>query len=342
MVTMRDIAEKAGVSKTTVSLVLNNRGKNLRVAAKTAERVLREAANLGYRRDEMARAMRTGRTSVFAFLASEFANDHCMRVLDGMMEACAETDYSLKTIKIRSGRRAEDVAVECRKHRFAGVVCYALGDAGFLRELQFLLARSDVPMAIATSDHPIGRGVHVTPDNVQGGRLVFDHLYSLGHREFHVPFIFRDEPWARERVEGIRLAAAERGIDLSGMIDELPGNLETDAPEVIRRMRRERPPTAVIALSDRSALSVVTGLMRAGFKVPEDVSVTGYGDADLGRFLNPALTTVAEPHIEVGNKIVELLLEEMGREEGRKRGFTSEIKEVLEVKLVARDSTAPL
>lgn len=144
---MRDIAEKAGVSRPTVSYVLNERREGVFVGEETRRRVLEAARELGYRRNELARAMVTGRNRMLGFLAALPEAEATARMMAGALDEADAHNYTLKVLRL-SGRTLEDAVIErCVELRLAGVLAIYL-DAESLERLHIEMSRHCIPVAV--------------------------------------------------------------------------------------------------------------------------------------------------------------------------------------------------
>lgn len=338
MVTIKDIAREAGVSHATVSCVLNGKAKQLRISDVASERIKAAAEQLGYQRNEIARSMVTGRNDIIGLLLPSTSREYCAKIINGVMQATAEHDYYIKVIYVGQDSSSENIAGQCIGQRVAGVICYNLDNKINLSQLHALLTARKIPMCVAASCRSFGTGIHVTPDDELGGKLVFNHLYELGHRNFLIPFDYCESSWSGRRVDGFRRAAADAGVQINeSQVIRFTGKGIFSAEMLKKIFSANNRPTAIFCLYDDMALHLMTVLLSIGIRIPEDVSITGYGNMSYGTRCVPALTTVEEQLENVGRQSVELLLGEV-----KGKSLNSARKEILtlgEVKLIVRNST---
>ena len=300
--TSADVAARAGVSRTTVSFVLNGRG-DAKIPAATRERVLAAAAELGYVPHASARQLAGGRSHTIALVlrqsADQVAGDamlvETLRGLSAaarsaglrvMVEALSPSDAESSYVSLVRGQHADGLVLSGPR----------TDDPAFLE-----LVRDGFPVVLQGSlpDVPIPS---VDVDNVAGARQAVEHLIELGHRRIamitNAPVVYTA---AVQRAEGYREALAAAGIPYdSGLVDE--GGF--DAPSGQRAMSailRRRTFDAVFVASDVVALGAIGALRESGRRIPDDVSVVGFDDVPLAAFFDPPLTTVRLPAFELGH-----------------------------------------
>ena len=338
MVTIKDIAREADVSFATVSYVLNNKFKEIGITEQLAEKVKQVAATLGYCRNDIARSMVTGKSDVIGLLLPSTTREYCAKIINGVMQATVEHDYYIKVIYVGQNSSAENIAGQCIGQRVAGVICYNLDNKINLSQLHALLTARKIPMCVAASCRSFGTGIHVKPNDELGGKLAFNHLYELGHRNFLIPFDYCESSWARQRVDGFRRAAADAGVQINeSQVIRFTGKGIFSAEMLKKIFSANNRPTAIFCLYDDMALHLMTVLLSIGIRIPEDVSITGYGNMSYGTRCVPSLTTVEEQLENIGRQSVDLLLGEV-----KGKSLNSAREEMLtlgEVKLVVRNST---
>ncbi len=337
MVTIKDIAREAGVSYGTVSCVLNGKAKKVRISDKTIQKVLATAQKMGYQRNDLARSVVTGKSRVIGFLSTETTSEHCGRILSGVMNSAAKHDNFIKVIQITEKSSPEEIAGICQRQRFDGIVCYQLIMAGFIEKLHELLTGIKIPMAVVGGSYRKIKGIHVAANNEMGGRLVFEHLYSLGHRDFFVPFEYSENNWAIDRCNGFLNGAKAAGISIpEKWRPEFQGSFQHSSQYLRTVFSGKKHPTAIFCLSDYTALFILTELYKRSFKVPEDISLVGYGNFTFASNCSPGITSIEERLIELGERCVEILLEDISRPVCK--CFTEDIFELSKVELSIKQS----
>jgi LacI family transcriptional regulator len=337
MVTMADIAKKACVSRSTASFVLNNRQAEMRISDETRQRVLDAARDLGYRRNELARAVGSGKNYVLGFVKMGAVEQEA-QLMEGVLKATAEADYLLKVLP-GDETLYQGVAHRCVEQRLAGVVTRSFREAAattaFLEELEAY----GIPVVFVDDDLAIPGTSCVTSDDEHGYRLTVEHLAGLGHRR--IAFLAGDSvhPQSVFRKESYRRRMAECGLSVpEGSV--LDTDWEVARCELLTRQlfeNQSHPPTALICAGDKLAAVALRTLWRLGLRVPEDVSVIGYSDFSFAALLNPALTTISQPFEEMGAVATRILLKRL-QNPANAEELPSRV--VLPTQLIVRESTS--
>jgi DNA-binding LacI/PurR family transcriptional regulator len=335
-VTIADVAEAAGVSKTAVSFAFNNPG---RLAVDTASRIIAVADSLGYRPDPVARMLTQRRTGTIGLvvpqaLASIFSNPFFGMFSAGVAAVAEEAGYALHFISPLHGSLSRAIA----RATVDGIVAIGLAaDHPEIAEIR----RAGVPMTAVDSDL-FENLPSVDVDDEGGARAAADHVVGLGHRDILIVAIERAEhaPKGAEdtvsrRLRGYRAALAGVGVDV-GDEDVIvsPATYSGGVAAIGRAWEAGRRPTAILAMSDAIAIGVIRGLRDRGLSIPADVSVVGFDDIELAETTDPPLTTVHQPIRGKGEEAARLLLSLLaGNEEpaGHRR---------LATHLIVRASTA--
>ena len=336
-VTIADVAEKAGVSKTAVSFAFNTPD---RLNRDTASRILDVAQELGYRPDPVARMLTQRRTGALGVLTPQdlsviFTNPFFGAFSAGIAGVAEEHGYGLHFISPLHGSLSRAI------HRATvdGVVAIGLtDDHPEIDEIR----RAGLPMVLVDSN-TTGHVASVDIDDEGGARLAAEHVLELGHRDVAILAIDGPRSLPNEegsvvsrRLRGYRSTLAEAGIDVAA--DEIatgPASIEGGRAAFARLWATDRRPTAVLAMSDAMAIGAIHAIRERGRSVPGDISVVGFDDVDLAASTDPPLTTVHQPVRGKGETAVRLLLSVI---EGRD---AAPGHQRLETRLVVRSSTGP-
>jgi DNA-binding LacI/PurR family transcriptional regulator len=322
-VTSIDVAECAGVSQSTVSLVLSGKGPG-RVSEATQEEVRRCARELGYRPNVAAQALRLGSSRAVALLVPDITNPFFNRVLRGAQRAAQAAGYTVALVD--TGRDLGWEAQSFEALRAGPVDGYLLFEVSAPEELG-----PDHPVVLMERDAP-GRP-SVRFDGLAGASAAFGHLLELGHRRIgHIAAEF-EAPTFQRREQARRQALAEAGIDPDRQPRATTVIGIEDARVAAAPVLAEEP-TAVFCDDDLIAAGLYLAAREAGLRIPADLSVVGFDDMDFARALGPPLTTVALDAERLGASAFELLELRMSGRRTRKRI-------VLPAELVVRESTAP-
>jgi LacI family transcriptional regulator/LacI family repressor for deo operon, udp, cdd, tsx, nupC, and nupG len=335
--TINDVAERAGVSKATVSAVLNDRAT---VKDSTREEVLTAMRVLDYRPDPSARRrVADGRRRTVGFLLREIANPYYAEIIGGAEDFLREHDYTMLVAASEGDFRAEQriVNVFTQKDVDGLLLTPVMDDETDLGHI-FDLKRRNVRFVLLEAIHGVQANL-VDVDTVSGAKQAVLHLIELGHtRVVH----FAGPEYSlhsAERISGVREAYSESHLIFSRDAVARAGDSLADGYRVGLEYFRDCPPerraTAVTCYNDLVALGVCRALRDLGLRVPEDVSVGGYDDLELLDYVTPRLTSVKVPKREVGRCAAEILLHEIDHAPRTPR------KIYLAAELVVRDSTAP-
>ena len=333
MVTMRDVAKQASVSVATVSHVIN--GTRF-VDPQTVDRVRAAIDGLGYRPNILARGLRRNETSTIGMVVPDNFNPFFAEVVRGIEDVGFESGYNVILCN-SDGSEAKEIAyVETLlSKQVDGLVFIASGRS---TEALEIISRANLPCVVV--DREVGDLTmdQVLINNTQGGYLAAQYLAQLGHRRIGYIAGPRLFSLSARRLTGFQQALAEAGIGFSED-DVVQGDFDYEGGELGMRelLRRNHDLTAVFASNDRMAIGALNALLRAGLRVPEDVSLIGYDDIPQATVMFPALTTIAQPKSEMGRTSVGLLLERI-----RHRGEVIDPRRVvLPVELVVRESCGP-
>jgi LacI family transcriptional regulator len=306
---MTDVAKAAGVSQSTVSMVLNNM-PGARLAASTRTKVLSVAVELGYRlsRREKAQPPSPQRRNLIAYLVDEISTSpHPVVSIDGARDAAWESDCVVTVAVTRSNAEQEAAAIAALKANPAllGFIYSTI----FTRKTSVPNALRDVPTVLLNCHDDSLKLPSIVPGEVAGGHSATDHLIGAGHKR--IGFI-NGEPWmeaAQDRFKGYRraLATADLPFDQT-LVREGDWMSGTGFECTLSLMNEKRPPTAIFCANDLMALGALEALKQLGKRIPEDVALIGYDDQEISRHTHPPLTTMLLPNYEMGRAAVEALL----------------------------------
>lgn len=305
--TLEAVAASAGVSRSTVSRVLN-RSPRVSDAARLA--VQEAIEQLGYVPNRAARSLVTRRSDSVALVIAEsqdrlFGEPFFARVTRGVSQALADSDLQLILVMLhREGDRDR-----ARRYLLAGHVDGAIllslhGDDPLPREL----AAGGVPTVIGGRPNDGSDLPYVDVDNVAGARDAARHLAAGGRRRPAAISGPLDMTVGTDRLTGFRRGLAEAGIDLAPDLVAV-GDFSREAGHAAATTLLSRAPDldAIFAASDLMAAGAARALLEAGRRIPEDVAVVGYDDSDVASTHRPPLTTVRQPVEEMGRELVSLL-----------------------------------
>ncbi|MHA7263550.1 LacI family DNA-binding transcriptional regulator [Arthrobacter sp. TMN-37] len=339
-ITLKDLAAELGIHPSTVSRVLHSTSEIARGAASsaTAERVRKLARERGYSPDPGATSLRTRRTKALGVIVPRLSDLVLATMYEGVEEAAAEAHYSTFVMnshdnQVEQRRKAEIMLAR----RVDGLI---LGDIHAGSELVHELQGRHIPFVLMNRRYP--GFPSSTCDDVRGGELVADHLWTTGHRSVAV---IAGEPYAStalDRTSGFR----ERWLELGGTLpdaDIVWSRFDTEggrqAAETLLT-RGGRTPTAVFAVNDFAAIGAMGALRSHGFTVGQDIAVVGFNDTSLAAQLPIPLSSVRSPMLEIGRRAVELLRRVIAGEQVESLRLTPElfIRESSSATAAARDA----
>ena len=331
MTTIRDVAERAGVSTTTVSHVINRTRK---VDPATAARVEAAIEELGYRPNALARSMRRGRTHTVGIVIPDIANPFFGDLARSLEDRMFEAGYSAIICNSDGEQRKEALYLDVLlSKKVDGLLLVAASQPS---EGLYHLVESGTPTVVVDrelGDVPVPQ---VLVENHRGGYLAGRHLLELGHRDIAVIAGPGGTGTSARRLEGFRHALDEVGL---GIDDEriFRGDFRAASGRAAMEawLAGGSPPTAVFAENDLMAVGALSAAHAAGVDVPAELSVVGFDGIAFGADVTPPLTTVAQSTDDVAAMAVEMLFERLRDGDARPRRVE------LPVRLLVRGSSAP-
>ncbi len=292
-VTIRDVAERAGVSKSLVSLVLRGAPH---VSEGRRSAVLEAMTELGYRPNRAARTLTTTRSGTVGVLLNDLRNPWFVDLLEGLTAALHASDVSPILADSHTERRVGRRAVET----LVALGVDGLVVVGTTPEADAIAAASQtMPVVLAGTREPhLAEADVAVDDDEAGGRQATEHLVALGHRR--IAHLRGPGDVGELRLTGFRAAMADAGLDPDAYA-ETGGMSEEGGYAATRRLlARDEPPTAIFAFNDLTAIGALSAAADAGVRVPDDLSLVGYDDTYLARVKHISLTSVDNGNYAVG------------------------------------------
>lgn len=331
MVTIKDIAQIAGVSPSTVSRALND---SPLIREETKARIREIAAALGYERNELARGLVKGASKALGLVVPDITNPFFAEIARGVSDVAHAQGYGvlLCTTEEDLTREAEYLRFLRRKRVDGLVLSTATIDDPNLPELLY----SSIPFVLV-SRLSQGLGVpYVVGDDKAGARLAVEHLIQLGHER--IAFIGgpANVQSSRDRMEAYQEVLKEHGLTIYTNWAVFANFTQAAGRKAAQKLLRGRiRPTAIFAANDVIALGVIEAAEDLGLSIPQDLSLVGYDDISYASLPRIQLTTVAQPTYEMGRIAAEYLLAVCEGKEQEK------LQRVLPPRLVVRKTTAP-
>ncbi|WP_171114001.1 MULTISPECIES: LacI family DNA-binding transcriptional regulator [unclassified Streptomyces] len=337
--TLEEVAARAGVGRGTVSRVING---SPRVSDATRAAVEAAVAELGYVPNTAARALAANRTDAIALVVPEpetrfFAEPYFSDMLRGVGAALSDTQMQLLLIFAGSDRERQRLAQYLAAHRVDGVLLVSVHADDPLPDL---LGQLEIPAVISGPRSAEETLTSVDSDNYGGARSAVEHLIARGCR--HIAHITGrlDVYGAQRRIDGYREALRDAGHVVDERLIEAGDFTEEGGRRAMTRLLARCPDLdAVFAASDVTAAGARQVLREAGRRIPEDVALVGYDDSAIARHMDPPLTSVRQPIVEMGRRMIDLLLTEIAdRRPAVSRGLERR-QVVLATELVERASS---
>jgi LacI family transcriptional regulator len=304
VVTMKEVAELAGVSITTVSHVVNSTRS---VAPETKARVLAAVEQTGYTGDAIARSLVTGGTRTLGVAISLVANPYFAELLRSMEHEITRSGYTLVLADTHDEPSVEQAAVRTlRSRRVDGLILTPSPGAVVLRELRQL----QIPLVLVDRLTTAQDVDQVGPENIYATSGLVQHLASVGHRRIGMISGIEGLATTTERVLGYRLGLGRAKLTWDPALVVSGSSAAAPAAAALGQMLSEpSPPTAVVAGNNVMLSGVLHECRARGLKVGRDLAVVGYDDVDWADLVDPPVTTVAQPIAEMGRTAVRMLLE---------------------------------
>jgi LacI family transcriptional regulator len=305
-VTIKDVANLAGVSPMTVSRVING---SVRVSPDTQRRVQQAIADLGYVPSRLARGLSARKTGTLAVIVPDVANPFFTLIVRASEEVARRSTYRVILCDTRADLAVErDVVEELIAHRVEGIAIAPVSDRS--KPHLARLARFGVPFVLIDRTVEGVDSDAVVGDSTAGGRLLVEHLIGLGHKRIGLIVEGDEVSTARERRRGYEAALTAADLPLD------PALVEVQAPDpdggflgMTRLLALEDPPSAVFAVNNLVALGAIEAVRGAGLEVPDDVALVCFDDIELASRLYPFLTAMEQPAEAFGTLGTQLLLE---------------------------------
>jgi len=330
-VTLQQVAEHAGVSRATASLIVRG---STNISEATRKKVLESMRELGYVYDRVAANLRSQHSSTVGLLITEIDNPFFSELLVGVHQSLDKDGYTVILGTTFDLKDKQDTLLSTMlEYRVGGVILSPVSKSTM--ETIERLRKWDIPVVLVAKDIPGSNCDYVGIDNVEGGKLAVDHLIRLGHRR--IAFLggpSESTAW-KDRNRGYLLAHEEAGLAVDRSL-WIEGHATVQGGvEVLRKvLNSPNPPTAAFCYNDVVSFGVMHGLKEAGLTPGKDLAIVGFDNIKEAAIYNPSLTTIAATPELVGAHAADLLHQRIrGLDEGPQRI-------ILKPQLVVRESCA--
>jgi Transcriptional regulators len=307
-VTMKDVAERAGVSIAIVSRVIN-KDPTLNIKSETRQSVIDAVNDMNYVPNLRARGLRTQKTYVIGVVITDIMNPFYTEVVKGIQNAADKAGYAVLLFDTGDDMKKERNIIDFVQSQCVdGII---LGSIYYGDEIIGILDNTDMKYVMMNRVSSLSKAPYVRTDDIAGMSMIVDYLAGLGHKKIAYLSgpLYADT--ALKRMEGYRKALLKNDIEYnSKYIRETNFDVETGEAccmDILRACNDDDMPTAICAGNDMVAIGAMNALKKSGYSVPEDFSVTGYNNIWISGILTPALTTINTPQQAMGRKTFEIL-----------------------------------
>ena len=331
-ITIADIAEKAKVSKMTVSRVLSGKGP---VSKKTANRIKKIIDEMGYQPNLIARSLSSKQTMIIGVIIPKiqkmFFDNYIAQILSGITDVALQNNYRIMLCPIEPNPDQSMEYINLAKSKlFDGMI---LVKAKIDDPNINALADSDFPFVLVNYKKFSKKINFVDSHNVDGATMAVKYLYDSGHRDIAFVAGSTDETNGRDRLKGYLAAMKNLGLEYK---DEwiIYGDFDKEKAfqESGKLLQSGKRPTAIFCSDDSMAMGVIERIKKEGLSVPRDIAVIGFDDIEISEYFRPALTTIRQPIYELGKTASQALLNLIN---GTQK---TPFHKLLDVKLIKRES----
>ncbi|RFM36351.1 LacI family DNA-binding transcriptional regulator [Chitinophaga silvisoli] len=333
-ISIKDIAQQAGVSPTTVSFVLNGKGKEKRISEQVSKRILKIAGKLKYKPNQLARGLRTGKTKTIGLIVEDIANNFFANVAKVVEDEADKYGY-----KVLFGSTEDD---EEKARGLLEVLRYRQVDGYIITPTLNLdkdIATLQKPVVLMDRYFPnVKDSSYVVVDNYQGAMTAVDHLVAQGYKHIGIITTTSHQIQMQQRLEGFNAALKKHGLPAGkNVIKRLPFDLDRPGytQEITKYLQNNRELDAVFFATNYLGICGIESIRSIGLQIGTELGMVSFDDHDIFRLLSPAVTCVAQPVEEIGRTLIRILMEELDETSEAPRQV------VLPLELRERESSVP-
>jgi len=310
MITSRDVAETAGVSVSTVSLVLSGRWQEKRISVSAKDRVLEAAKKLKYQPNQLARGLKMGRTNTIVVATlDKLYHSYVHQRIEAIRIALQQNGCRMLLEVFGGIDEAERWMPQNTRSICDGIVLIGANPA----ELASLIKKHPKGMPLVVSGTSVSKTVNsVTYDRIEAVRLSVNHLAEQGCKRIAMIYDAVDGPVSKERVSGYKRALRMANIPFDQSL-LIRSNVDKESGEQIaeKLLKAAIPPLGVFCYNNESAMQLVHALLKKGFRVPDDIAVVAHGDTRLNVLCDVPLTGISTDEDNIARAIMKILFEEI-------------------------------
>ena len=331
--TQADVAQLAGVSRATVSYVINGVEAN-QVSSETRDRVLAVIQELGYQPDAMAQSLRSGATHTLGLLIPDMDNPHYWHIAKGVEQETQQQDYDLMLISsaLDVDRELNSIKALSRR-RMDGLILIVSYFEQVRATIQRLMQQQR-PLVLL--NRRLDHVDYVETDLGMGAGQAMHHLLAHGHRRIGFVFGVASHELANRRLTAYREALIAAGIAIDESLIAHCGTTIEAGYQAARRLLSQEPrPTALMVVNDLLAVGALRAAVDCGLRVPGDLSISSFDDISLSMYTQPRLTTVSIDSIALGRIAAQMIFQRIGDPSLPPQ------QDTMTGQLIVRDSTGP-
>ena len=335
-ISLKEVAEALGVSKTLVSLVLNNKGSEHGISAETQKRVREKAKEMNYYPNLIARGLRTGKSNILGLIVSDISNAFYSKIARSIEDKAAEVGYHLMLCSSDEDPDRENDLIRLLKDRqqVNGIIVSTTQQKP---ETFSRMKKDGYPFVLIDRYLPRLECDQVMVDNAKGASKMVEHLLKTGYKRIALITISPSHLSSiRDRVSGYKEALKKNNIKVDPkLIREIPfDDIRNSMRKEIRELLSPQiKADAVFLLNNNLALSCLESIQEMNLRIPQDLAVASFDDLDAFLLCYPPVTAVSQPMQQIGEEAVKLLLEQIDAPQSR-QSRTAE----LETSLIIRKS----
>lgn len=331
-ISIKDIAQQAGVSPTTVSFVLNGKGKEKRISEQVSKRILKIATKLKYKPNQLARGLRTGKTKTIGLIVEDIANSFFSNVAKVVEDEADKYGYKVLFGSTEDNEEKAKGLLEVLRYRQVDgyIITPTLNLDKEIASLQKPVVLMDRYFPDVTDFN------YVVVDNFQGAFVAVSHMVEQGYRKVAIITTTSSQIQMQQRLDGFVDALKKHNLPAGkNMIKRLPFDLDRPGftQEITKYLQNNKDLDAVFFATNYLGICGIESIRSLGLQIGTDLGMVSFDDHDIFRLLNPSITCVAQPVEEIGKKLIQLLIDEMDND------AVIPVQVVLPLELRKREST---
>ncbi|MEC1291375.1 LacI family DNA-binding transcriptional regulator [Bacillus mojavensis] len=327
-ITIKDVAEFAGVSKSTVSRYIN--GKIDAISPEKVKNIKEAISELNYRPSKMAQGLKIKKSKLIGFVVADITNPFSVAAFRGVEEVCDQYGYSIMVCNTdNSPEKEREMLLKLEAHSVEGLILNATGEN---KDILYSFAEQQVPTVLIDRKLPDLKLDTVTTDNRRITEEILQQIYSKGYTDvalFTEP-IASISPRA-ERAAVYQEIAAVRNVDGIKRMYEIDVKDKKQLEKALRSFINEMPEQrkAILALNGLIMLKIISCMEEIGLRIPQDTGIAGFDDTEWYKLIGPGITTIAQPSHDMGKTAMERVLKRIEGDKGAPQTIELEAKVIM-------------